>query len=29
VKLTTLRKDRVGDIGVEPEGPFKGDHYRY
>ena len=29
VKLTTLRKDQAGDIGVKPEGPFKSDLDRY
>ncbi|MGA5330854.1 adenosylhomocysteinase [Streptomyces griseoincarnatus] len=29
VKLTTLRQDQADYIGVEPEGPYKPDHYRY
>src|SRR6188472_3719001 len=29
VKLTELRKDQADYIGVNPEGPFKSDHYRY
>ena len=28
-KLTTLRTDQAEYIGVNPEGPFKADHYRY
>ncbi|MDU0303189.1 adenosylhomocysteinase [Streptomyces sp. PAL114] len=29
VKLTTLRPEQAAYIGVEPEGPYKPDHYRY
>ncbi|MBJ6641887.1 adenosylhomocysteinase [Streptomyces sp. BSE7-9] len=29
VKLTTLRPEQADYIGVEPEGPYKPDHYRY
>ncbi|WP_030326708.1 adenosylhomocysteinase [Streptomyces flavochromogenes] len=29
VKLTTLRPEQAAYIGVEVEGPFKPDHYRY
>jgi len=29
VELTELRKDQAEYIGVEVEGPFKGDEYRY
>ncbi|MBQ1099139.1 adenosylhomocysteinase [Streptomyces sp. b94] len=29
VKLTTLRQEQAAYIGVEPEGPYKPDHYRY
>jgi adenosylhomocysteinase len=29
VKLTKLRPDQAEYIGVNPEGPFKPDHYRY
>jgi adenosylhomocysteinase len=29
VKLTTLRKDQAEYIGVNEQGPFKPDHYRY
>ncbi|MFY1675501.1 adenosylhomocysteinase [Streptomyces sp. WMMC905] len=29
VKLTTLRPEQAEYIGVEPEGPYKPDHYRY
>src|SRR5918995_2644967 len=28
-KLTTLRKDQAGYIGVPVEGPYKSEHYRY
>jgi len=28
-KLTTLRKDQAEYIGVDVEGPYKPDHYRY
>ena len=28
-KLTKLAQDQASYIGVTPEGPFKGDHYRY
>jgi len=28
-KLTRLRPDQANYIGVEPEGPYKPDHYRY
>ncbi len=27
--LTKLRPDQASYIGVQPEGPFKADHYRY
>jgi adenosylhomocysteinase len=29
VKLTTLRKDQAEYIGVNPQGPYKPEHYRY
>jgi adenosylhomocysteinase len=29
VKLTPLSKAQADYIGVQPEGPFKPDHYRY
>ena len=29
VRLTTLRKDQAEYIGVDVEGPYKSDHYRY
>jgi adenosylhomocysteinase len=29
VKLTKLRPDQASYIGVNQEGPFKSDHYRY
>jgi adenosylhomocysteinase len=29
VKLTKLTKEQADYIGVNPEGPFKPDHYRY
>jgi adenosylhomocysteinase len=29
VKLTTLTKEQAGYIGVDVEGPYKSDHYRY
>ncbi len=29
VKLTKLSAEQAAYIGVKPEGPFKGDHYRY
>ncbi|MEU6465628.1 adenosylhomocysteinase, partial [Streptomyces sp. NPDC046976] len=29
VKLTTLRPEQAAYIGVEVEGPYKPDHYRY
>jgi adenosylhomocysteinase len=29
VKFTMVREDQAEYIGVKPEGPFKGDHYRY
>jgi len=29
VKLTKLSSKQAAYIGVEPEGPFKPDHYRY
>ncbi|MGA5128138.1 adenosylhomocysteinase, partial [Streptomyces pseudogriseolus] len=29
VKLTTLRQDQADYIGVQVEGPYKPDHYRY
>ena len=29
VKLTTLRPEQAAYIGVEVEGPYKSDHYRY
>ena len=29
VKLTKLREDQAGYIGVPVNGPFKPDHYRY
>ena len=29
VKLTTLRKEQADYIGVQVEGPYKPDHYRY
>ncbi|MEU5902593.1 adenosylhomocysteinase, partial [Streptomyces venezuelae] len=29
VKLTTLTPEQAAYIGVEVEGPFKPDHYRY
>jgi adenosylhomocysteinase len=29
VRLTTLRKDQAEYIGVDVEGPYKADHYRY
>jgi adenosylhomocysteinase len=29
VKLTELRKDQAEYIGVNEQGPFKPDHYRY
>ncbi|MGW0608791.1 adenosylhomocysteinase, partial [Streptomyces sp. NPDC002640] len=29
VKLTKLRPEQASYIGVEVEGPFKPDHYRY
>jgi adenosylhomocysteinase len=29
VKLTQLSKAQADYIGVQPEGPFKPDHYRY
>ncbi|MFB7085281.1 adenosylhomocysteinase [Streptomyces sp. NPDC056296] len=29
VKLTTLRQEQADYIGVEVEGPYKADHYRY
>ena len=29
VKLTELRDDQASYIGVQKEGPFKADHYRY
>jgi adenosylhomocysteinase len=28
-KLTTLRDDQAKYIGVDKQGPFKPDHYRY
>mmetsp|Transcript_54759 Transcript_54759/g.171864 ORF Transcript_54759/g.171864 Transcript_54759/m.171864 type:complete len:80 (+) Transcript_54759:1-240(+) len=28
-KLTTLSQDQADYIGVKPEGPFKGEAYRY
>jgi adenosylhomocysteinase len=28
-KLTQLSKDQADYIGVQPQGPFKPDHYRY
>jgi adenosylhomocysteinase len=29
VKLTELRKDQADYIGVQVQGPYKSDHYRY
>ena len=29
VELTELRKDQASYIGVNPEGPFKPEYYRY
>jgi adenosylhomocysteinase len=29
VKLTELRPEQAAYIGVTPEGPFKGEQYRY
>jgi len=29
VKLTRLTKEQAEYIGVNPEGPFKPEHYRY
>ena len=29
VKLTKLSDEQAAYIGVKPQGPFKGDHYRY
>jgi adenosylhomocysteinase len=29
VKLTELKKDQAEYIGVNLDGPFKSDHYRY
>ncbi|MEV7617188.1 adenosylhomocysteinase, partial [Streptomyces sp. NPDC089799] len=29
VKLTTLRPEQADYIGVQVEGPYKPDHYRY
>jgi adenosylhomocysteinase len=29
VKLTKLTKDQAEYIGVNPQGPYKPDHYRY
>jgi adenosylhomocysteinase len=29
VKLTKLDKSQADYIGVQPEGPFKPEHYRY
>ncbi|MFD7863033.1 adenosylhomocysteinase, partial [Streptomyces sp. NPDC059783] len=29
VRLTTLRPEQAAYIGVEVEGPYKPDHYRY
>ncbi|MFC0058324.1 adenosylhomocysteinase, partial [Streptomyces actinomycinicus] len=29
VKLTTLRPEQAEYIGVEVDGPYKPDHYRY
>ncbi|MET9736418.1 adenosylhomocysteinase, partial [Streptomyces sp. NPDC006458] len=29
VKLTTLRPEQASYIGVDVEGPYKPDHYRY
>ncbi|WP_265566906.1 adenosylhomocysteinase, partial [Streptomyces hygroscopicus] len=29
VKLTELRPEQAAYIGVEVEGPYKSDHYRY
>jgi len=29
VRLTTLRKEQAEYIGVDVEGPYKSDHYRY
>jgi adenosylhomocysteinase len=29
VKLTRLTPDQAAYIGVDPQGPFKPDHYRY
>ncbi|MEU6285827.1 adenosylhomocysteinase, partial [Streptomyces sp. NPDC047028] len=29
VKLTRLRPEQASYIGVEVEGPYKADHYRY
>jgi adenosylhomocysteinase len=29
VKLTTLRPDQASYLGVDVQGPYKADHYRY
>ena len=29
VRLTELTEDQAGYLGVDPDGPFKPDHYRY
>ncbi|MEV0982694.1 adenosylhomocysteinase, partial [Streptomyces sp. NPDC049915] len=29
VKLTTLRPEQAAYIGVDVDGPYKADHYRY
>ncbi|MFI6652147.1 adenosylhomocysteinase, partial [Streptomyces sp. NPDC050529] len=29
VRLTTLRPEQASYIGVEVDGPYKSDHYRY